>query len=163
MTFAKRKFCSAGYPAISPAARSGERIWPHRKALSWPISVHGVGTVRHWAAMKLSIVPCRHNVSARDGGIPASRTRFGMARPGQRAGLGLPANAQLLTFIVHSKTHLTRPADAAVLTAGHLPPLHRPAPAAGLTSFPYSVETRQNQTNQIEIKLKQAEKPLRPL
>jgi hypothetical protein len=104
---------------------------------SWPISVHGVGTVRHWAAMKLSIVQCRHNVSARDGGIPASRKRFGMARPGQRAGLGLPMNASPATLIVHS-IHLpnTRPADAAVLTAvGDLSQLHRPAPAAGLTSF----------------------------
>ena len=141
MPFAKRKFCCAGYPAISPAARSGERIGPHRKALSWPISVHGVGTVRHWAAMKLSIVPCRHNVSARDGGIPASRTRFGMARPGQHAGLGLPVTAQPATFIVQSnhQPH-TRLADAAVLPAGGLPPLHRPAPAAGLTSFPYPIE-----------------------
>ncbi len=130
MTFLKKKFCSAG-----------QRLWPHRKALSWPISVHGVGTVRHWAAMKLSIVQCRHNVSARDGGIPASRTRFGMAQPGQRAGLGLHVTAQPATFIVQSnhQPHI-RPADVAVLTAGDLPQLHRPAPAAGLTSFPYPIE-----------------------
>ena len=40
---------------------------------SQPKSVHGAGTVRHWAAVDVTIAPCRHNVSARDGGITASR------------------------------------------------------------------------------------------
>jgi hypothetical protein len=114
--------------------------WPRREALSsQPISVHGVGTVRHWAAAKLSIVQCRHNVSARDGGIPASRKGFGRVPPGQRAWPTLPKNAPPATFIVHSKSHLIRPADAAVLAAGGLPPLHGSAPAAGLTSLFESV------------------------
>jgi hypothetical protein len=40
---------------------------------SQPISDHGVGTVRPWAAVNLNIAHRRHNVSARDGGLPASR------------------------------------------------------------------------------------------
>jgi hypothetical protein len=65
-----------------------------------PISVHGAGTVRHGAAVSFSIAQCRHNVSARDGGIPASRMRFGAVRPGHRTLPNLPLDA-LFTSSIH--------------------------------------------------------------
>jgi hypothetical protein len=125
-------------PAVLPEKRAGARIGrQHLAALSQPISVHGAGTVRHGAAVNFSIAQCRHNVSARDGGIPASRMRFGEVWPGQRAIPNLPLDA-LFTSSIHraSNPHTTdSPADAVVLTAGDLPSFHRPATAAGLTSF----------------------------
>ena len=57
----------------------------HYHFSSQPKSVHGAGTVRHWAAVNVTIAQCRHNVSARDGGITASRKSgagdFSCSRP----------------------------------------------------------------------------------
>jgi len=102
---------------------------------SQPLSVHGVGTVRHWAAVKSSDVQCRHNVSARDGEIPASR------RPGAgvfpvHAPPGLLTNARLATRYVHPFIPpFTRPADAVTHPAGRPPQIHGPATATGPASF----------------------------
>ena len=102
---------------------------------SQPISDHGVGTVRPWAAVNLNLAHGRHNVSARDGGLPASR------RTGAGAFLcaplrPLPLNAPPTTMPVHSFNYpYHRPADAVVFVAGDLPLIHGPAAAAGPASF----------------------------
>lgn len=90
-----------------------------------PASVHGVGTVRHRTAVNVPIVQCRHNVSARDGEIPASR------RPGMGAFLCAlhPADPRmhslcrresrqslrLLNRAFHPATHRRRPPQSCAL------------------------------------------------
>jgi hypothetical protein len=74
---------------ICPSAPSAFHIF---FLCSWHVSVHGAGTVRYWAAMNLSIAQCRHNVSARDGGFPASR-RSRAGAISVRAPLALAPNA----------------------------------------------------------------------
>jgi hypothetical protein len=116
--------------------RAGARIKPQCEPFcSQPVSDHGAWTVRHWAAVNQSIVQCRHNVSARDGGFPASR------RTGAGAFLcaplrPLPRNAPPTTMTVHSSNPpCHRRADAVVLAAGDPPLIHGPATASGPASF----------------------------
>jgi hypothetical protein len=97
---------------------------------SQPKSVHGAGTVRYWAAVNVTIAQCRHNVSARDGGITASR----------RSGAGdfflfSPLRAfprmrhpQACGAFFHPAIHSS--ADAAMHPAGDSPSFHGPAAAA---------------------------------
>jgi hypothetical protein len=102
---------------------------------SQPISHHGAGTVWPWAAVNPTIAQGRHNVSARDGGLPASRrTGAGaflcaLLRPLPR--MHLPQSCRC----IHSSSHTHRPADAVVPVAGDPPIIHGPAAAAGPTSF----------------------------
>ena len=125
----------------------GARIKPRCEPLcSQPISDHGVGTVRPWAAVNLTIAQGRHNVSARDGGFPASRRTgagaflYALPRP-------LPLNAPPTTMPVHSFNHpYHRPADAVthacVPVAGDLPLIHGPATAASPASLPRKTTPR---------------------
>lgn len=99
---------------------------------SWPVSVRGAGTARHRAAMDSLIAPCRHNVSARDGGIPASRRPRAGAIP-VRAPLGLTPNAHPQPC-VHSQTNHPSLADAVVSRASDSS-FHGSVTAAGPASF----------------------------
>ena len=106
---------------------------------SQPKSVHGAGTVRPWAAVNLCEAQGRHNVSARDGGILASR-RSGAGVSPVHAPPGLSTNAPPTTMNVHSFIPpFIHPADAVLSSAGASPQIHRPAAAAGLTSLHVSV------------------------
>jgi hypothetical protein len=102
---------------------------------SQPISVHGAGTVRPWAAVDLTIARGRHNVSARDGGLPAAR------RTGAGAFLCAPLRPLPRMHLlhscrcIHSTSHTHRPADAVVPVAGDPPLIHGPAAATGPASF----------------------------
>ena len=112
---------------------------PNKPLCSQPISDHGVGTVRPWAAVNLNIAHRRHNVSARDGGLPASR------RTGAGAFLcallrPLLLNARPTIMPVHSSnppSHRLTDAvtHACVPAAGDPPTIHGPATASGPTSL----------------------------
>jgi len=110
------EFCNASGLANSRSLRIRFR----RKTLSRPISKRGAETARHWAAV-LTITQCRHNVSACDGGIPASH-RFRRERVPVRVPLNLSVNATPTTFTLHLNIppHV-RLADAVALpSATHL-------------------------------------------
>jgi hypothetical protein len=117
-------------------SRTKARITPRYQSLcSQPISVHGVGTVRPWAAVNLTITQGRHNVSARDGGLPASR----------RAGAGAFLCALLRPLprmhllhscqCIHSSNHAIARRTPLSLPPATTPIIHGPAAAAGPASF----------------------------
>jgi hypothetical protein len=102
---------------------------------SQPISDHGVGTVRPWAAVDLNIAHRRHNVSARDGGLPASR----------RTGAGAFLCALLRPLLrmhllqscqcIHSTNHTIARRTPLFLSPATCLFIHGPAAAAGPASF----------------------------
>jgi hypothetical protein len=109
---------------------------------SQPLSVHGVGTVRPWAAVNLNIARGRHNVSARDGGLPASR----------RAGAGASLCALLRSLprmhllqscqCIHSTNHTIARRTPLFLSPATLPLIHGPAAATGPASLPRNTRSR---------------------
>jgi hypothetical protein len=108
---------------------------------SQPISDHGVGTVRPWAAVDLTITHRRHNVSARDGGLPASR----------RTGAGAFLCALLRPLLrmhllqscqcIHSTIHTIARRTPLFLSPATCLFIHGPAAAAGPASFYTSADT----------------------
>jgi hypothetical protein len=108
---------------------------------SQPISDHGVGTVRPWAAVDLTIAHRRHNVSARDGGLPASRrTGAGaflcaLLRPLPR--MHLLQSCQCIHSTIHTIVRRT-PLFLSPTTCLFI---HGPAAAAGPASFYTSADT----------------------
>jgi len=105
---------------------------------SQPISDHGVGTVRPWAAVNLNIARGRHNVSAARRWTPGIAQDRGRRVP-VRAPPALAPNAPPTIMPVHSSNQpYHRPADAVVLVAGDL--AHHPRTGNGGRSGFFTIQ-----------------------